>query len=276
MKRLLLAAAALSFAATIGTAFAGPDVSNDVQFWNLASVPSGDANSLALVQQALPGAAQAILNDHGTAFGPNTPAYQQPINYNLNPGGDVSATIAAFFNSDQTGSKALPANCPAVGCGDQTATAAGFTSVTLFEFTFSTTGEIFTVSHDDGVSLFASGTENGCTQTSPGGAYSGCGNDLLNIADSAPTSDVTSGPVTLAAGTYDLWYTAANGTPEVLVTNTVPVPAPLIGHGLPVLLAVGGLLFGAKMWDRSNRQRSAAARPDDAFGVSAGNSAPAY
>jgi hypothetical protein len=36
------------------------------------------------------------------------------------------------------------------------------------------------------------------------------------------------------------------------------VPAPLIGHGLPVLLAVGGLLFGVKLMGRS-RSRSALA-----------------
>jgi DNA-binding beta-propeller fold protein YncE len=35
-----------------------------------------------------------------------------------------------------------------------------------------------------------------------------------------------------------------------------PVPAPLIGRGLPVLLAVGGLLFGAKVLERSTTRRS--------------------
>jgi hypothetical protein len=36
----------------------------------------------------------------------------------------------------------------------------------------------------------------------------------------------------------------------------VPVPAPLIGRGLPVLLAVGGLLFGAKLLDRRKKHGS--------------------
>jgi hypothetical protein len=35
----------------------------------------------------------------------------------------------------------------------------------------------------------------------------------------------------------------------------VAVPAPLIGRGLPVLLAVGGLLFGAKLLERGKRRR---------------------
>lgn len=33
-------------------------------------------------------------------------------------------------------------------------------------------------------------------------------------------------------------------------------PAPPIGQGLPVVLAVGGLLFGARLWQRSKGRRS--------------------
>jgi hypothetical protein len=35
-----------------------------------------------------------------------------------------------------------------------------------------------------------------------------------------------------------------------------PVSAPLIDHGFPGLLAVGGLLFGAKLFERSGKRRS--------------------
>jgi hypothetical protein len=35
-----------------------------------------------------------------------------------------------------------------------------------------------------------------------------------------------------------------------------PAPSPAIGHGLSVLLAVGGLLFGAKLFERSKRRHS--------------------
>jgi len=34
------------------------------------------------------------------------------------------------------------------------------------------------------------------------------------------------------------------------------VPAPAIGHGLPVILALGGLVFGAKLWERSKKRFS--------------------
>jgi hypothetical protein len=39
-------------------------------------------------------------------------------------------------------------------------------------------------------------------------------------------------------------------------TTLSPVPAPAIGHGLPVVLAVGGVLFGAKLLGRSRKSRS--------------------
>jgi hypothetical protein len=39
------------------------------------------------------------------------------------------------------------------------------------------------------------------------------------------------------------------------VTESLVVPAPLIGHGLPVLLAVGGILFGAKFLERGKKRR---------------------
>jgi hypothetical protein len=40
-----------------------------------------------------------------------------------------------------------------------------------------------------------------------------------------------------------------------VTTGTVPVPAPSIGRGLPVLLAVGGLLLGARLLERGKRRR---------------------
>ncbi len=38
------------------------------------------------------------------------------------------------------------------------------------------------------------------------------------------------------------------------VVNAVPTPP--IGHGLPVALAIGGLLLGFKLWERSQKHRS--------------------
>lgn len=241
------AIAAFAFIGIIGTAHATPDTSNSVEMWNLASVPSGnDQTETALVQQALPGAAQAILNAGGTNFNGADTTYSHPIDYNLNTGSDSSVTISQFFAANQPSGTGLPSTCDA-SCGTSTLSAPGWTSVTLLEFTFTTSGENFTVTHDDGVSLFAAGTEDTCTNST------NCNSDLLPFLASGPTSADTTDPIFLAAGTYDLWYTAANGAPEVLETSTVPVPAPPIGKGLPVILAIGGLFFGAQLWGRRKR-----------------------
>jgi hypothetical protein len=39
------------------------------------------------------------------------------------------------------------------------------------------------------------------------------------------------------------------------------VPAPLIGRGLPVLLAVGGMLFGARLWGAQQKALAWNRRP---------------
>ena len=56
--------------------------------------------------------------------------------------------------------------------------------------------------------------------------------------------------------TLDAIYDNAGGDISLEVTKTVSVPAPLIGGGVPVFLAVGGILFGAKLLERGKRSRS--------------------
>jgi hypothetical protein len=46
-----------------------------------------------------------------------------------------------------------------------------------------------------------------------------------------------------------------------LTVSTVPVPAPLIGGGVPAFLAVSGMLFGAKLRERSRKRRSLGTTP---------------
>jgi hypothetical protein len=54
---------------------------------------------------------------------------------------------------------------------------------------------------------------------------------------------------------------------DVVVTGPLSaVPAPLIGHGLPVVLALGGTLFGAKLLERSRKRRSFGAAMPHAAG----------
>ena len=56
--------------------------------------------------------------------------------------------------------------------------------------------------------------------------------------------------------TLDAIYDNAGGDISLEVTKTVSVPAPLIGGGVPVFLAVGGILSGAKLLERGKKRRS--------------------
>jgi hypothetical protein len=56
--------------------------------------------------------------------------------------------------------------------------------------------------------------------------------------------------------TLEAIYDNAGGHISLEVVGTVPVPAPLIGGGVPVFLAVSGMLFGAKLLERSKKRRS--------------------
>jgi hypothetical protein len=247
MKHLFLAVTALSLAGTIGTANAVPDISNTVEIWNNPS--SGAGSSMAPDQQALPsaisggGTSAPLTNVLGTT------TYVASINYCL--GGSTAGcttqavTIPGFFASNIGPIVAgTPTGCTGP-CATNTLSSANFNAVTLFEYNFTTTTpEIFSVTHDDGVSLFVAGStdETGCMAGNAADCMAG---DQLSFSASGPTpSQFTQ--ATIAAGTYDLWYTSANGLPEILQTDTEPVPAPLIGHGLFVLLSVGGVFFGGK------------------------------
>jgi hypothetical protein len=73
-------------------------------------------------------------------------------------------------------------------------------------------------------------------------AINGFTNDGMILLNGGPAGS----PDAIAGG---------NGTVDT-DTNFQPCPAPLIGRGLPVLLAVGGVLFGAEIVERSKKRRS--------------------
>src|SRR5215471_16600793 len=51
---------------------------------------------------------------------------------------------------------------------------------------------------------------------------------------------------------HAVWNNASDGAESFFI---VPVPAPIIGHGLLALLAIGGVLFSGKLWESLKRQR---------------------
>jgi hypothetical protein len=74
------------------------------------------------------------------------------------------------------------------------------------------------------------------------------------LSDTATYDSQTFSSLGVTPGTYK-WTWGSAATADSFTLDVV-VPAPLIGHGLPVLLAVGGLLFGAKLLEHSKRQRA--------------------
>jgi hypothetical protein len=107
------------------------------------------------------------------------------------------------------------------------------------------TAEIFSVQHDDGVSLFVAGTETTtCT-------IANCPGDLLPTSAAMPTNSALTS-VSIGPGTYDLWYAAVNGLPEILQASSTAVPLPA---ALP-LFASGLVGLGLLGW---RRKRKAAA-----------------
>jgi hypothetical protein len=81
------------------------------------------------------------------------------------------------------------------------------------------------------------------------GAYSTTACNQFNSSD-ACLIDLTTAAT--AVGVVDL---LGNTPSDVLLTGVSLAPAPIIGKGLPVMLGVGGLLFGSWLLDRSRKRR---------------------
>ncbi len=74
------------------------------------------------------------------------------------------------------------------------------------------------------------------------------------LSDTATWDSQTFSSLGVTPGTYTWTWGAAADDSFMLQIGPTAVPAPLIDRGLPVLLAVGGLLFGAKLLERDKRR----------------------
>jgi hypothetical protein len=87
------------------------------------------------------------------------------------------------------------------------------------------------------------------------------GSDLMEDgADYMATEDTTGVVTAWTLDAYDqadgYWLTETYGAGSGFGSGPQVVPAPLIGRGLPVVLAIGGVLLGAKLSQRSKKRRS--------------------
>jgi hypothetical protein len=106
-----------------------------------------------------------------------------------------------------------------------------------------------TSGNGDPVGLFAGNTGTvGEILFLPTG-YSG----TTSLSDTATYDNTTLATLGATPGTYE--WTWGTGPNQNFTLQIGAVPAPLIGHGLPALLAIGGLLFGAKLLEWSKRRR---------------------
>ena len=139
-----------------------------------------------------------------------------------------------------------PATCTSAACLTNPLSLGGFAQATVFRFTFTeTTAEVFSAIHDDGISLFVAGTEtNTCTIAS-------CPGDLLPTAAAQPTTSRTDS-VSIAPGTYDLWYAEVNGVPAVLQATSTPTAVPD-----PASLTLLGSLTAGLGWLVRRRRKAA-------------------
>jgi hypothetical protein len=150
--------------------------------------------------------------------------------YSINPA-TGAATLIGSTGLVLGGSRALSTNASSLYFADGGSL-----------YTLNTSTGAATLIGPSGVSLTALLQENGTL-------YGGELVPSLSVDTVDPaTGAATTGPHITGAG-----VTGVSGLAPFPVQA---VPAPIIGHGLPVVLAVGGLLFGAKLLQRTRKSRS--------------------
>jgi hypothetical protein len=135
---------------------------------------------------------------------------------------DFAAVLNTTVGEDGAGNFNYAVDCSK--CGPAHNDTQGITSVS------------FTVSDSSGISLSDFQTSSGGTGVNYFAA------SVYNASNTSCTGEIGADGMSSSSST-------ATGT----TCSMSAVPAPLLGHSLPTVLAVGGLLFGVRLWDRRRK-----------------------
>jgi hypothetical protein len=266
MKGLFFTAAALGLAAGIGTANAARYRERRTNMtWKRHFVGIG---ACALILLGISTNASATIAGSGCVIANSIAGQTAPLNeaafatgcagqpsFTFNP-----ATDNIALNNPSSGTNTAAGTlatggigCSGAGCNIANASSgpAGTTPNSSiwydFRYTLGTAvSQSLTITHDDGIALTVAGVlETPAAAAAP--------------TNATPTTFTMTGAI---GQTVDLFYDECCALPAVLTANLPgeqAVPAPAIGHGLLVLLAVGGVLFGGKLLEGVKTRHSHAA-----------------
>jgi hypothetical protein len=199
--------------------------------------------------------------------------------YNINPTNGLatsvgSSTVTYFdFGSTTTGLFALDSNFGNLNLYSINSATGAATSIGPAGLAINIAGAYFGLSTNSSSLYFSDRSELYTLNTNTGAAtpigplgdsiqFGGLvqENGILYGGEDSPRSAAvdTVDPMTGAATPGPLLTGNGAGVMFGLAPNPVPVPARPIGRGLPVVLAVGGVLLGAKFLERKRDRRSLA------------------